>query len=185
LSGDRARSDLGQLALLDAMVFFAAAILLSSIALSFSFDSAGTFAGGNSRVDAGEVLTAFLHASIAESFEIVLDEPVTVTGGETFALCLSLEASIILGGGSAEPFRQMNEIVGRALSDLCPAGFSPSLVVAEKSTGLGDPLFVIPGAANRSEQVYAASAWIPSANGEELLVVLMLAPTLLAEVASI
>lgn len=185
MSGDRSREHGGQLALLDALVFFAAAILLSSIVLSFSLGSSSTSAGMDSRVDASDVLTAFLHASVAESFEIVLDEPLKVTGSETFALCLSLEASTILAGGSAEPFEAMNEIVWEALLRLCPLGFSPCLVVTDKSGRLQDPLFVIPETSNGSEEVYAGSAWIPSASGEELLVVLKLAPAPLSEIASV
>lgn len=183
--GERSRHDQGQLALLDATIFFAAAILLSSILMSFPPASSDGDPSRSPRVDANEVLVAFLHASISVRFEIVLDEPLAVTGAESFALCLSLEASVILSGGSAEPFQALNDIVREALLKLSPSGFAPSIIVTDKNRGLDDPLLAIPGAVERSNEIYAGSAWIPSSTGDELLVVLMLAPAFPAELAGI
>jgi hypothetical protein len=185
LFGERARKDSGQLALLDATVFFAAAILLSSIVISFSFGPSGETGAGGTRIDANEILVALLHASVAERFEIVLDEPLMVTGSETFALCLSLEASMVMAGGSTEPFQAMNDVIRDALLMLSPAGFLPCLAVTEKDRGLQDPLFAIPEMLPRGAEVHSGSAWIPSSTGEELLVVLMLVPALSAELASV
>ncbi|MCU0853070.1 MAG: hypothetical protein MUC90_07470 [Thermoplasmata archaeon] len=185
MSGRLARRNEGQLALMDAMVFFAAAILLSSIVMSFSINSPGTVAGRSVQIDANEILVAFLQASVSQTFEVALEEPLTVTGKETFAFCLSVEAGVLIEGGTIEPFLSMNEVIHDTLVRLSPHGFDPCVIVTNESRGLDQPLFGIPRVMGRSSEVYAGSAWIPSSTGDEILVVLTLVPASPAEVPGV
>jgi hypothetical protein len=167
------------------MVFFAAALLLSGIVMSFSVDSPDPAARGFVPIDANEVLVAFLQASVSQTFEIALEEPLAVTGKETLAFCLSIEASVVVSGGPTEPFLSMNEVIYDTLVRLSPLGFDPYVAVTNESRGLDQPFFWVPGTMVRSSEVYAGSAWIPSSTGDELLVVLMLVPTSPAEIPSV
>ncbi|MCU0858975.1 MAG: hypothetical protein MUE55_00055 [Thermoplasmata archaeon] len=177
--GDRAPDDRAQLALMDAMVFFAIALVTSSIVLSYTDDRPSDLMGAvDGAVDPGDVLRVFLRASVGTDIE--LWDGLTVSARESVADCLYAEVAYLTGGANPGSFAGMNEVLLDVLENISPVGTTCHLSVVD-AAGSGEPLLTIERAPAIGGVLLSASQEFPAVMGSECLAVLVLAPALCLE----
>lgn len=127
MSGHRDKGTSGQLALMDAMIFFAASLLISSIVMSQAFqdrcDNVDAI-GAGAALDASSILGVLLRTSIGRSVPLDCENPVAVQPTTTVGECMAAEAVAILSGEPAEAFADLNGLI-LAIAELA---VSPGIV---------------------------------------------------------
>ncbi len=179
MCGERGSDDRAQLALMDAMVFFAIAMVTSSIVLSYANDlPSDSMRDVDGAVDPDEVLLVFLRASVGVDME--LWDGLTVSARDSVADCLYAEVASLTEGVDARFFIGMNEVLMDALENISPAGTTSHLTVMDVA-GTGGTLLTIERAPAVGEVLLSASQGLPAAMGSDCLVVLVLVPALCLE----
>jgi hypothetical protein len=174
----------GQLAVLDAMLFFSIAGLVASIVICHG---AGARLSGEEvpweqecGIEPGDILRAFLRASVGEV--VVLDgaQPLEVHPHDSMAECLIAEVVSVLGGSSLD-FSPVHKVMLRALEGVVPAGWTPHLGVYSPDSR--EPVIRIEACEVPSDgAVYGGSCDVAGPDGSPLLVSLLVGPALLPEV---
>lgn len=124
------RSDDGaQLALLDAMVFFAVsslicATMVSSVLSQADQESVAVIEGA----DPSETLRVFLVASVGEKL-VLEDMGLWLSGREQFAEALLTVAELVRTGAPAESAAPLMSCCGAVLARLCGPAYAPALQV--------------------------------------------------------
>ena len=117
MSGRFAKRDDGQLALLDAMVFFSAALVVSATLLSYHVGSSdGTDAEPS--LDAEDALRVFLRASVGSQVELGMEDPVLIRPGDQAGECLLVELRGISEGIPVGTFDPLNRLLSSMLSNI-------------------------------------------------------------------
>lgn len=125
-SGSSRLRDEGQLALLDAMVFFAVAMVICSCIACHALDGTRvSWEDGASTSEADMLLTVFLTASVGKPFSIGFIGS-EITGYERFAEILFLLAAHLKEGCDEDCLRDVFTHCGEVLATIC-APFSPVL----------------------------------------------------------
>lgn len=117
--GRPGRDDRAQLALLDAMVFFAVSTVICGVMTSYAESHVdGRDDALLSSTDADRLLSVYLEASLGDAF-VVDALGLELTGQERFGEILLLLAGMALDGGSLEPFGPLLARCGEVLAPIC------------------------------------------------------------------
>ncbi len=174
MSGPRKRDrrDGAQLALVDAMVFFAIALVISTL-----------FLGSAGRVSDPEpseplpyvesLLRSFLGASLCERLILSAGGGIEIGPYEKVCDCLAVELHMLREGCPLEAFAPLDSLLALLLDSVIPEPYWFILESYDPSLP-SRPLMQLERNWGPSDQVYASSAPIPDGEGEALLVVLQL-----------
>ncbi len=161
-----------QLAVLDAVIFFAAAVLISSM-MMFDFSADNPQAITDLK-DPSELLPVFLSASLGEHLILGGDHPAVLKETDTVGDCVLAEAMSISDGDDPGGFRELNEIVARKMSSAAGPSECPHLLVWLPG-GFQQPLISIPDELEEASEVRASSMEL-SAGDHEFVIGLALLP---------
>lgn len=176
MSGDKSRSECGQLALMDALVFFSVAVLVSGAMLAYTGSPSREVLppSGDSPVPVDEMLEAILKASIALAAEA--GDGLEITGREPVSECLSAELYALATGVNGLEFAGMNDAVAGIMGSVCGQVFRPHLVAVHPNGSSGEPFLAIPGPCGPCRLAYACSSELPCEDGLLYTVTLILIP---------
>jgi len=168
----------GQLALLDAMVFFAIAMLLSSALISQAerLSENGQAIRTGCPDDASNVLEVVMAASIGETFLIDLGTEIRIARDEPVSECLRAELYALASGMDIGAFDGLNEAVARVLDAVSGWGSRAHLVAFPAEGTLEEPILTIPGERISSADAYASSTDLQCPRGVAFKVLLVLEP---------
>lgn len=176
MRGDRPKCESGQLALLDALVFFSIAMLVSGVMISYvesSSRDAMTVVGGPP-VDIAEVLNAVMGASISR--EVGVLPGLEISGHESVAECLSAELYALSMNVESQMFDGLNEAIGEVVDPLSGPLFDWRIIVVHPLGRSSEPCLAIPGPSVPRSLAYAASTELPCSDGVLYTVILILEP---------
>lgn len=172
MSGRLGEDSHGQLATLDAIVFFSAALLASSVILSYGLGAHEVTIAGACR-DPGDLLEVFLGASVGEELVLDLPERTVIGSNERIGECLNLELCSVLAGTSGEAFLPLNQLLSEALDRLCGPMLHHRLVMLD--SGSDEVLAMGPDVGADARDAYASSTVMRDVSGADYLLVLILA----------
>lgn len=178
MCGRPLRDDSAQLALLDAMVFFAAALLVSGMMFSQRAADGRDESAPFGLNDPIELLGALMRASVGRQMELPTDPRVELTGYEEFSEVLAFELDELRSGTLLVVFTEFNEVLCDALLAACTPALEPHLVAFGEDGSLDEPLVGIPRPPDIASIAYAGSMTLPGRSGAEYVVVLVLDPAL-------
>lgn len=159
----------GQLATLDAIVFFSAAILVSSVLLSY--DLSGTKDSGvGPTQDPANLLDVFLRASIGKEIVLELGEHVTIRSDDQIGECMILEIGALSQGMPLTVFQPLNQEFSIALDRLCDTTFRYRLVVQNADSE--EVLQVGMDVDRECGNIFASSMSMRDVRGADYLVIL-------------
>jgi len=169
---------------MDAVVFFAAAVMISSVLMFYS-SGPGAIDGDANQVcpDTAVMLDVVLRASIGHEVEVALGVGMTIPSTFTVYECLAAEMHALEGGVSNEVFQELNEAILAIIRSACGHSFVPHLLVLGPDLRMDSPMIAIPTVPPASFEAYASSCEMPRADGSQTLVALVLCPALLPELA--
>jgi len=169
--------------LLDAMVFFAIALLVSSMLVSQARQETRPGSTGGEEAYVDSVLLAFLGASVGSSVRLMLEEPVEIESCEKIGDCLMAELHSLRDGHSTEDFEPLNAILTAVLVSIVEKPFLFSLSAYEVS-GSGATLMIqLQNTEDPTgETAYASSTNVVDDDGALFVIVLQLRPAALPEV---
>lgn len=178
MPGDLGEDPGGQLALMDALVFFAIAMLLSSALLVQvrSVVDRDAVIGGETDVDAGNMLEVLMAASIGRSLSIPLEKEIVIARDEPVSECVRAELYALISGTDLEAFDGLNEAVADILDVLSGPSMRACLVASLLDGPSNEPLLVIPGPYRPTGLAYASSMDLPCADSVLCRVLLLLEP---------
>ena len=184
MSSRKTRADAqGQLALVDAMVFFAAMLLVSGMlaALCMPESESPQKATAGSRGDPATVLRVFLGSSLGAP--VFLDKPMAfmLDSRQEVAECLAVEVQAVESGIAVSCFRSLNDMLLSILVTLCGLSLEPSLEVVRMTDFQPETLIEFGHELPKSQNIYASSTELPGSGDHVHLVKLELAPALLPE----
>lgn len=180
MCGRLTRDEPAQLALLDAMVFFAVSMVICGTLMSY----VASRAGGPSEVadagtDADESLATFLESSLGEGF--ALDGlGLELTGRELFGETLLLISAMVLQGRPIEVFEPVLSHIDVVLSRVC----DPCATLLKTSLADGDEwatLMEIGQEPSEAADTESASQNLGMCEGVAVMVTLVLSPALLSQ----
>lgn len=179
MSGRPSSDDRAQLALLDAMVFFAISVVICSVMVSYAVPGASVDDGSMGSAGADNLLAVFLGASLGDGVAIGVPG-FELTGSERFGEVLFLLSALALDGVPLEGFEPLLSHCSSVLSALSEP-WSPFLRVVSDD-GEGDVTLISigyePGNGRDSE---AASQNLGEHGGSSLTATLVLSPALLVQ----
>lgn len=187
MSGDDSPDDQAQLAVMDAIVFFVVAMVISSLLLYHANidEEIRPQEHGSGSADPDAVLGAVLHASVGSEVFVPMDAPRHIPADTEVCRCLLLEAEQIIGGTSAKIFEGLNCVLSSILERTSNPVYSSCLSLFLLGDSVPEKLFSISNGECLSSQSFSSCAGFSLAGGEEVLIQLCLAPTLLAEVRNV
>jgi len=152
----------GQLALLDAVVFFAVSVVVSSVLLSYgeTFGSVD-LDSKEGTANPEEILGAFLNACIGSGITIQLSEPRLITEREKVSTCLAIEVEAIMGGLDPRLFSELNDVFTVILGRITNPVFQPHLVVLDMDSETYDAVLLLPEDLHVGGDQMAASTVLP------------------------
>ena len=172
-----------QLAVMDAIIFFIGAVLVSNILMSYVTPlpnhSQGNSIGGDT--DPAEILRTFLATSLCESVVVDLGQPFYMDDRTTAAESLAMELLALEAGHDMQQFDRMNSLIYDMLRAVCNPAFEPYLLVLDMGDDLSGPVLSIPCVPEATKNAYASSTEIPGSGAMIYLAELILCPTLLPE----
>jgi len=153
------------------MVFFSAAILVSSVLLSYGIDATQSAESRSSR-DPANVLEVFLMSSIGVEIVLDLGERIVIGSNEQVGECLNIELSGLSEGMPVSGFLPLNQQFSDALQRLCgPSSIYRLVALDQASTevmAIGTDL----GA--DAENAFASSVDMRDVDGMDYLVMLVI-----------
>ena len=169
--------DEGQLALMDAMVFFVAAIAVSGVLVSSVETSPSSEGNSQPGVNVDEALAVILHSSLGSDIEVLVGgENVTLSRNDAIVDCLLLEAHAIAEGDDVAGFVRLNLMVMDIMTTIFMPYLEPSFRLLDTSGRIPIVLVSIPSEWPDVQLAYAAGAKISDASGGEFLVQLRSVP---------
>ena len=166
------------MALMDALVFFVAAMTVSAILISLApSDDQSPHLPKSGTSDPSVILNFFLESSVGERVAIELEKQVFVDDSDDAALCLVLEASALKAGAPLEAFCQLNALLERMLRSLTSPLFRPCLSLIDPYDTAGGALLSLMSVPENSDLAYASSCNLSLEDGTKCLAVLVLSPT--------
>lgn len=172
----RARGTSAQLALMDALMFFTAAMVISAVLSGYvgrGPAAAGPVAGSS---DAEDILRVFLRASLGTKVTIGWPHEVILSGAESVGECLASEASALCAGCPSAAFGELNACLLSAAKNLTGPRFCPYILVFESERNSTSPCIALPEVPTADKNLLAGSALLPAIDGLEFVVVLVLYP---------
>lgn len=173
-----------QLALLDAMVFFAVSMVICGTLMSYVASNAGDPCESvGTGADTDESLAVFLESSLGEGF--VLDGlNLELTGREQFGETLLLISAMVLQGHPVEVFEPVLSHIEVVLSRVC----GPWAALLRTSLADGDEwvtLMEIGQGPTEDADTESASQNLGMCEGATVMVTLVLCPALLSQSLSV
>lgn len=175
---------MGQLALMDAIVFFVIAMTISCVLFYYADleNSVPRCPSPGGQADPSEILPVFLHSSIGREIVLELDRTVHVSRESEVSICLELELDAISDGEDEDAFGPLNDQFVSILEAVCNPVYQPYLVCLQMTTGSPETILSLPGQVPQAATTYAASVEFPGSDGRQFLVILVLVPASLLEV---
>ena len=133
MSGRHRANRQGQLATLDAIVFFSAAIVVSSVLLSYGLEAPQSAEIRSTR-DPANLLEVFLRASVGVDIILDLGERAVIRSNEQMGECLAIELRGLSEGLPVKAFLPLNQQFSDALQRLCGLSFHHRLVVLDQTS---------------------------------------------------
>jgi len=186
LFGKDRHEAVGQLALLDAMVFFLVATTMSA-ALWCHADlrrAGGDAARAGPTPATGDILSSFLRASICRGLVVRCPEELAIRPDTPISACIMYEAEGLLRGADPSCFAELNQVLDDVLVAVAGTLWHPCLSVYLMDEQAPAELLTFPPATPEGPTAYSASAAIPCSSGV-LLVTLVLTPSSLPELAEV
>ena len=183
MSGRLRRDRLGQLALMDSMVFFAAALAVCGVLVSYARPLVEPRTDLQGDADPAEILRVLLRASIGRPVSIDLEGSHRLDGTEDVATCITVEMHALSCGADQKVFSSLNAVILEMMISLCNPAFEPFLIVYDLDNGLPSPVLRLPHEEADSENRFASSTEIPGDGGNPYKVILILSPAALPELA--
>lgn len=172
-----------QLAVMDAIIFFIGAVLVSNILMS-CVTSIPNHSQGNSigsDTDPSAILRTFLATSLCESVVVDLGQTFYLDDRTTAAESLAIELLALEAGHDMKRFDRLNSLIYDMLRAVCNPTFEPYLLVLDMDDDLSGPVLSIPCVPEATNNAYASSTEIPGSGAMVYLAELVLCPTLLPE----
>jgi len=184
VSPRRESSDRGQLALMDAMVFFAVMLLICSLQLSMCredgvYDDMHLDLAGRS--DPESVLPVLLKASIGVRCVVSLESQLEVLAYTTVSECLAAEAVAVMRGAPLDPFDVLNGVILGIAANISHPLLAPHIVLYHECDDDMTILLRIERWPPSSEDLFAACCDLPEDGDVRLTVSFQLEPALLLE----
>ena len=170
----------GQLATLDAIVFFSAAILVSSTLLAYATPQ-GDAGFTELDIDPASLLEVLLRASIGEEIHVSVGGLAQIRGNDEIGECLMAEVHALREGVDPLAFVDLNRVVGRIMASVCGPCVNPYLVVLEKEDNC--VVLAVPYAVVDARDAFASSIDLVDIDGSKCIVELVLLPTAPSELA--
>lgn len=172
-----------QLAVMDAIIFFIGAVLVSNILMSYvttlpNHPNGNSFGGDT---DPAEILRMFLATSLCESVVVDLGQTFHMDDRTTAAESLAIELVALEGGHDIRQFDRLNSLIHDMLRAVCNPAYEPYLLVFEMDDDATVPVLSIPCVPEATDNAYASSTEIPGSGTMVYLAELVLCPTLLPE----
>lgn len=178
----RSREDRrGQLALMDSMVFFVAALAICGALVSYAEPSAEPRMNLQGDTDPAEILPVLLRASIGRPILMNLEGGHYLDGTEDVAVCIAVELHALSSGASQNSFSLLNTIILEMMNSLCNPVLEPFLIIYCLDNGLTSSVLKLPCEEPESKNLYASSAEIPGEDGNPYRAILVLSPATLPE----
>lgn len=184
MSGRDRGSSFGQLALMDAVVFFVIAIAISSMMFYYAREEAihAPSMRPEGQSDPEAVLRVFLRASLGEEIVLDLDREIHVSANSEIAECLQIELDALTLGAAVSDFAPMNERLSEILEATCSAVMDPYLVSLQLLSEGDKWMFSLPCEPPDSSTRYASSTELAGADGSTYLLMLVLVPASLPKI---
>lgn len=181
MSGRLKKDRRGQLALMDSMVFFAAALAVCGVLASYARPLVEPRTDPQGDADPAEILPVLLRASIGRQVSIDLESSYNLDGTEDVATCIAVEVHALSSGANQEVFSSLNAIILEMMTSLCNPAFEPFLIVYDLDDGLPSPILKLPHEETDSENRFASSTEVPGDDGNPYKAILVLSPAALPE----
>jgi len=180
LYGSRRVDRSAQLALMDAMVFFAVSMVICATLASYALgQGTGASDAVYSPASPDELLSVYLGASIGEGF-VLQGSGLELTGRETFGETLFVIAALLAQGHDETSFESVLAHCSAVLSGLCAPW--PSILRLSLADGADWVVFLEVGQdASAGSDTASASQNLGECEGAPLMVTLVLSPALLPE----
>lgn len=164
---------------MDAMVFFAIAMLLSSAAIAHTrnLSDVGEVTG-HELIDPAELLSVVLHASICTRFDLMTEPSVAISGEEKVAAVIAAEVVLWRSGMNLAVFEEPNSRIHRMLISVCGPSYCALLRIVDDPFGSPAIVVEIGEIGSEPETVLASCVELPVDAGPTFLVSLALAPVL-------
>ncbi|MDH3364790.1 MAG: hypothetical protein OEM29_02125 [Thermoplasmata archaeon] len=177
-------NDRGQLALMDAMVFFAVAILISSLQLCmYRVEAVPDDVNANpaSRCNPESILPVFLKASLGARCVVQLDRPLDVPAHTTVSECLAAEATAVLRGEPVDSFDSLNSMILGIATNISHPLMTPH-VILHLHTIVGDAVILrIERSPPGSGDILSACCDLPEDGIQRVTISFQLEPAFLPE----
>ena len=181
--GSRTRDSDAQLAVMDAVVFFLASMIVASVLFSY-LERPGIQRTAEESGDSDAMLEVLLKASIGTTLSVALEHTLVIDGREEVGECLLAEIHALRHGATIATFQSLNAILGGLVLSICSPAFEPSLVVLCEGDSCPNPILEILNP-RASPNVYASSTELTDPDGSIYLVELLLAPAALPELGQV
>ncbi len=185
MRGDRSERESGQLALMDALVFFSIAILASGVMISYVESSQREVVTGveTPPVDMYEILSVVLGSSIC--YEVGAPLGLEVNGRESVAECLAAELYGLSMNVERQLFEGLNDAVGKVVDTLLGPLFDWRIVIVHPLGRSSEPCLAIPGPPVPCGLAYAASTELLGSDGVLYTIILVLQPATPSELVQV
>ncbi|MBN1677958.1 MAG: hypothetical protein JW880_05405 [Candidatus Thermoplasmatota archaeon] len=183
MPGELFRDEKGQLALMDAMVFFSIAMLVSSILMAQS-ESVSTSTHSEldwPGVEVSDMLEVMMGASIGTEMTICLDREWEICGSESVAECLCAELCAVSKGFEMSAFDPVNEAIAGILEVLSGPLFRAHVLAVHPQGSSAEPVLAVPGPCRAGDSVHSSSMELPCGHGLTFTIILALEPAALPE----
>lgn len=168
------KDESGQLALMDAMVFFIGCIAVSTVLFS-SIEEKPISVDDRNDLEAGNVLAAFMRSSIGHDISIeARGSSVLLSETEAIADCLLLEGHLIAEGDAPSHFDVLNARLLDILGAICGPFVHPSLIILDVTSAASEILNAMPSDVSDGGVVYAASEGLSDSDGRHYSIQLRL-----------
>lgn len=189
MSGSRRRDWTGQLALLDAIVFFTIAMVIMLILSSYSGEYLVSAAHHDTTSvagqDPGEILRVVLSASISKTVSIPVVDEGQLRPSVTVAECLATELELLEMGIDPGAFGELNAVLRDVVYSLLVPGLEACLLAYGTCADSSVLLLSIGELPEGSERRDSSHALLPSSDSSGFLVCLVLSPSALPELLQV
>ena len=178
----------GQLALMDALVFLAIALLICSVqlaSLAHDVERESALSERMCRTDPSCLLRVLLPASIGIEVTVPIDGGLIVSASSAVSESLAAEAAAVIEGFDAARFDELNLIMLAIAENLAHPLFEVHLLLTLRTYGDSESVVRIEREPPRPSDIAAASSILADCKSWTAVVTLLLQPALLPEGRSV
>lgn len=162
------------------MVFFSAAIIVSSTLLAYAAppSDAGV---GELDIEPASMLEVILRASIGEDIQLSVGGPTLIRENDEIGECLMAEVHAMQEGVDPLAFADLNRVLGRVMDSVCGPCITAQLVILEKEDNT--VALAVPDRVFEVRDAFASSIELVDIDGSRYIVELVLLPAAPPKVA--